>query len=101
MRRVSSPDAGASSSATAAPVIAPSMNATTTVPAPPSSLAIDLLLTPLPLSYYSVTDVTHARCSERPGSADAHPHVEVLLRVLANVANQRARLAGGGIHVLI
>ena len=33
IRRVSSPEAGAISSATAAPVIAPSTNATTTVPA--------------------------------------------------------------------
>src|SRR6185436_15197107 len=40
-RRVSSPLAGATSSATAAPVIAPSTNATTTVPAPLSSRAMN------------------------------------------------------------
>jgi len=77
-RRVSSPLAGASSRAIAAPARAPSTNVTTMVAAaPPSSLAIDLLL------------------------EDADPNVQILFRVLADVGNQAARLARGGINVLI
>ena len=32
---------------------------------------------------------------------DADPHVQVLLRVLPDVADERPQLAGGGVHVLI
>ena len=68
-RRVSSPLAGAISSATAAPVIAPSTNATTTVPAaPPSSRHVES------------PSFGRSRADARGASEDADPHVQVLLR---------------------
>src|SRR5262245_62881228 len=57
--------------------MAPSTNATTTVPAPLSSLAIS---TP---------------------SEDADPHVEVLLGILPDVRDEPLQLAGGRIHIVI
>src|SRR5215203_2757397 len=76
--RVSRPDAGAYNRASAAPLTAPSKNASRTLPAPAPS----------------------SRAMSAPDSRleDAHLHVEVLLRVFGDLRDQRRKLIGDLVH---
>src|SRR5690606_9672228 len=77
LRRVSSPGAGAYSSATAAPAAAPIRNARNTLPELPCCAMWSPLL------------------------EDADSHVQVLARILPDLGKQIAQLNGRAVHVLI
>src|SRR5262252_3657974 len=81
-RRVSSPDCGAISSATAAPVRAPITNATITVPAP--------------LSSRSIVNSLPSRASE-----NTDLDVQVLLWILPDVGDKTLELIRRVIHIVI
>src|SRR5438105_13433226 len=85
--RVSRPVAGAYSNATAAPAIAPSMNASSTVPAPPD------------VASFASVAIRESSCHWLLEDTDSH--VEISLRILLDCRHEIAHVVHGGIHVLI